>query len=172
MAEKKRIEDIADLPGVGDKIASKLRTAGFQSLRALAVAGTWRVMEATELGEETSRKIIASARETLELGYEPATKVLERRQKVGRITTSSKALDKLLGGRAETGATTEFHGGFGSSKTQVGHQLAVNVQLPEGGGGLGGACLFIDTEATFRPERIIDLAKAGGIDPEEALENG
>jgi len=100
-----------------------------------------------------------------------ADEVLERRQNLGRITTGSKNLDELLKGGIETQAITEAFGQFSSGKTQIGHQLCVNVQLPPAQGGLGGKAVFIDTENTFRPERIVDMAKARGLDPEDALKN-
>ncbi len=77
----------------------------------------------------------------------------------------------MLGGGVETQAITETYGRFGSGKTQIGFQLAVNVQLPPEKGGLGRPCLWIDTENTFSPSRIISMAKAAGLDPQEALEN-
>ena len=55
--------------------------------------------------------------------------------------------------------------------TQLAHQLCVNVQLPEERGGLRGKAVFIDTENTFRPERIQDMARAVGLDEEEAVRN-
>lgn len=167
----KKIKNIEDIPGVGDKVAEKLRSAGYNNMMALAVASPKELTEIAELGEQTATKIINTARDALDIGFESATQVFEKRQKIGRITTMSKNLDGLLGGGVETGATTEFHGGFGSSKTQVAHQLAVNVQLPPEKGGLGGNCIYIDTEATFRPERIKQIAEAAGLDPDTALEN-
>lgn len=167
----KKVESVADLPGVGEKTAEKMKEAGYVDLMAVAAASPGELADAAEIGEPTAEKIIEGARKALEMGFETASKVMERREKVGKITTGSKNLDALLGGGVETQATTEFHGGFGSSKTQVAHQLAVNVQLPEGQGGLGGGCLFIDTEATFRPERIKQMAEAVGLDAQQALEN-
>jgi len=171
MAEKKEIKSVADLPGVGEKIAAKLEQAGFIDLMSVAAASPKELTEAAELGEQTAAKIIEAARDALQLGFESATKILERRQKVGRIVTGSKNLNALLGGGMETGATYEFHGGFGSGKSQVAHQMAVNCQLPPEKGGLGGGCLFIDTEATFRPDRIEQMAKALKMDPKKVLEN-
>lgn len=55
--------------------------------------------------------------------------------------------------------------------TQLGFQLAVNIQLPKGEGGLNGRCLIIDSEATFRPDRIIQIAQARGLDPKKVLKN-
>jgi len=171
MAEKKEIKSVADLPGVGEKIAAKLEQAGFIDLMSVAAASPKELTEAAELGEQTAAKIIEAARDALQLGFESATKILERRQKVGKIVTGSKNLNALLGGGMETGATYEFHGGFGSGKSQVAHQMAVNCQLPPEKGGLGGGCLFIDTEATFRPDRIEQMAKALKMDPKKVLEN-
>ncbi|MGC9130518.1 MAG: DNA repair and recombination protein RadA, partial [Pyrobaculum sp.] len=68
-------------------------------------------------------------------------------------------------------AVTEVVGEFGSGKTQLCHQLAVMVQLPEDRGGLGAKAIYIDTENTFRPERIMQIAKARGLDPDQALHN-
>jgi DNA repair protein RadA len=97
--------------------------------------------------------------------------MLKKRELVKRIVTGSTALNDLLGGGVETQAITEFYGEFGSGKTQIGHQLAVNVQLPEDKGGLGKEVIFIDTENTFRPERIIQMAEAHELDPQKVLEN-
>ncbi|HIQ50312.1 MAG TPA: DNA repair and recombination protein RadA [Nanoarchaeota archaeon] len=171
MTEKgeKKIISLQDIPGIGEKTLEKLRNAGFIDLMSIAAAS---VKELSEIvGEQTAIKIIEVARKALDIGFETAADVYERRKKVVRLTTGSKALDNLLGGGIETQAVTEFHGGFGCGKTQVGFQLAVNVQLPPEQGGLDGACLFIDTESTFRPERIKELAEAVGLDPKKALEN-
>ena len=164
-----KIKAIADLPGVGDKIAEKLKSAGYVDMMAVAAAAPWELEDSAGLGEGTAGKIIQAAREVLDMGFESATKVLERRQKIVRITTGSKNLNNRIGGGVETGSTYEFHGGFGSGKSQLAHQLAVNVQLPIEKGGIDGGCLYIDTEGTFRPERILQMAKALGMDPEEAV---
>ncbi len=95
--------------------------------------------------------------------------VAERRKTVNKIHTGSRAFDDLLGGGVETQAITEFYGEFGSCKTQFGHQLCVNVQRAEDEGGLKGHALYIDTENTFRPERIRQMAEAYDMDPEETL---
>lgn len=163
--------DIANLPGVGEKTGEKLKAAGYVDMMALAAASPLELVDAAALGEPTAAKIIQGARSKLTLGYETATKVMERRKNIKKISTGSKELDDLLGGGVETQAVTEMHGAFGSGKSQVGFQLAVNVQKPVDEGGLGGACLFIDTEDTFRPERIIQLAEGNGMDPEKVLEN-
>lgn len=167
----KEIKSVADLPGVGDKIADKLKAAGYHDLMAVAAASPKELIEIAELGEGTASKIISVARDTLKIGFETATRFLERRQSVGIIKTGSQNLDKLLGGGVETQAVTEMFGQFGSGKSQIGFQLAVNVQLPVGDGGLSGGCLFLDAEATFSPDRIKSMAEALGLDAKEVLDN-
>lgn len=167
----KKIEDISDLPGVGEKIAEKLKESGYIDMMALAAASPMELSTAAEIGEVTASKIIYAAREALNIGFEKASDVLERRQKLGRISTGSKNFDKLLEGGIETQSITETHGAFSSGKSQLGFQLAVNVQLPREKGGLNGGCLFIDCENTFRPERIKQIAEDVGLDPKKVLEN-
>ncbi|MEM0194026.1 MAG: DNA repair and recombination protein RadA, partial [Metallosphaera sp.] len=95
----------------------------------------------------------------------------QERASVKKITTGSQALDGLLGGGIETRTMTELFGEFGSGKTQICHQVSVNVQLPSEKGGLSGKALYIDTEGTFRTERIKAMASALGLEPKEVLQN-
>ncbi len=169
--EPKAVElQLEDLPGVGGTIADKLREAGYTDLMELAVASPGDVAEAAEIGTATAQKIIAEARRKADVGgFESGVTLLERRKKLGRVTTGAKALDELLGGGVETAAITEFSGEFGTGKTQLAHQIAVNIQLPPDQSGLEAETVYIDTESTFRPERIVDMAKSVGLDPTEAL---
>jgi len=163
---------VESLPGVGEATAEKLREAGYVTVESLAVATVAELREAAEIGESQAKKIIAAARRTSEIGaFLTADKVLERRKTVGWITTGSKQLDSLLGGGIETRAVTEVFGEFGSGKSQLAHQLCVNVQLPKEKGGLGGRAVYIDTENTFRPERIMNMAVGLELDPEVVLKN-
>jgi DNA repair protein RadA len=144
---------------------------GFSDPMSIAVASPGELASILEIGVSTATKIIDKTRDMLEIGFTPADKVWEQRQNIGKIKTGSKSLDELLGGGVETQAITEVYGAFGSGKSQIGFQLCLNVQLPADKGGLNGNCLFIDTEATFRPERIIQMAKAMGLDPDKSLKN-
>ena len=163
---------LESLPGVGEATAEKLREAGYDTIESIAVASASELCEVAEISESQAKKIIAAARKAVEIGtFITADKVLERRRAIGWITTGSKALDSLLGGGIETQAVSEFFGEFGSGKTQLAHQLCVNVQLPREQGGLEGKAIYLDTENTFRPERIQDMALALGIDPMKALRN-
>jgi len=163
--------ELDELDGVGEATAEKLRGAGYDSIESLAVATTGELMDAAEIGMRMAVRIINSARDAAKMGYEKATDVMERRKHIGRVLTGSSAFDKVIGGGIETQAITEVYGEFGSGKSQLAHQLCVNVQLPPEKGGLGAKAIYIDTENTFRPERIEQIAKAAGLDTKEALDN-
>jgi len=164
--------DLDELPGVGPAIADKLREAGFNSLEAIAVASPMELVATAEIGEATASKIISTAREAADIGgFETGDKILERRHNIGKLSTGSKSLDDLIGGGLETQAITEFYGEFGSGKTQIAHQLAVNVQLPPEKGGLNGSVIIIDTENTFRPDRIKDMSEGVELDFKDVLKN-
>ncbi len=163
--------EFGDLEGVGPAIAEKLHSAGYDSLESLAVATTGELMEAAEMGMRVAVKVINAARDAAKMGYVKASEVMERRKHLGYISTGSPALDKIIGGGAETQGVTETFGEFGSGKSQIAHQLCVNVQLPPEQGGLGAKAIYIDTENTFRPERIAQMARAVGLDPDGVLEN-
>jgi len=94
---------------------------------------------------------------------------LERRRQVQKLRSRVQSIDDLLGGGFETQALVEVYGEFGSGKTQIGHQLAVNCTLPVEEGGLDGDVFYIDTEDTFRPERITQMARGYGLDPDKVL---
>ena len=164
------VKAVEDLPGVGPATAEKLREAGFTDMMALAVASPNMVAEAAELGTNVAVKIINAAREAVDVGgFETGDVILERRKSVAKLTTCSKAFDELLGGGLETQAITECYGEFGSGKSQMAHQLAVNVTRGEDEGGLDGDTVWIDTESTFRPERIRQMAEAFDLDADAIL---
>jgi DNA repair protein RadA len=168
----KREVALEDLAGVGTTTADKLREAGYTDLMEIAVASPGDIAEAAEIGTAIAMKIIGEARRAADVGsFELGTALLERRKKLGRITTFAKSLDELLGGGVETQAITEFAGEFGTGKTQIAHQIAVDIQLPVDQGGLNAEAVYIDTESTFRPERIVDMAKGVGLDPQETLQH-
>lgn len=165
-----KIKDLEDLPGIGPKTAEKLREAGFRTVESIAVASPKELFEIAEIGESSASKIIEAAREAADVGgFITANELLEKRKFIGKITSGSKRLDELIAGGFETQAIIEAFGEFGSGKSQIAHQLCVNVQLPIEKGGLDGGAIFIDTESTFRPERIIQMAKGAGLDPTEAM---
>ncbi|MBN1860926.1 MAG: DNA repair and recombination protein RadA [Candidatus Thermoplasmatota archaeon] len=169
--DKGDVSPLNDLPGVGPAIADKLIEAGYADMMSIAVSSPKELSEVAEIGEPTAAKIIQAARKKADIGsFETGTALLERRSKIGSITTGSKTFDELMGGKGfDSQAITELFGEFGSGKTQLAHQLCVNVQLPEDKGGLNGHVFYIDTENTFRPDRIIQMAEAYDLDADEVL---
>ena len=165
--EEKKQQSIYDLPGVGAATAEKLMAVGYTDLMSIAVASPAELSEATGMGDAVAKKLIAVARSSLDMGFESGEELLKRREKVIRIKTGSNALNTLLGGGFETGAIVECFGEFGSGKTQIGHSLAVSVQTVE----KDAVAVYIDTENTFRPERIIQLAKGMNLEPDQVLKN-
>ncbi len=169
--EEENEPTIEDLPGVGPATAEKLREAGFDDLLAVAVMSPSELADQAELGEAVSSKIIQGAKKLANIGgFVSGSALLDRRKQVQKLSSGAQSLDELLGGGFETQSICEVFGEFGSGKTQIGHQLAVNTLLPVDQGGLGGEVFYIDTEDTFRPERIAQMANGIGIDPNEALE--
>ncbi|MGC8576474.1 MAG: DNA repair and recombination protein RadA [Thermoproteota archaeon] len=162
--------DIEDIPGIGPATLAKLKEIGYSTPESLATASIIELVKAG-ISEKVASKIISEARGKVETSFVTALDLLEKRKSIRRITTGSKALDELLGGGIETMSITEFFGEFGTGKSQICHQLSVNVQLPYEKGGLAGGALYIDTENTFRPERIMTMAANVGLDPQEALKN-
>jgi len=167
---KKRFEYVEDVPGIGSSTAKKLRELGFQTIESLAMA-TIRELEQAGIGEKKASEIIEVARSSISLSFVRADELLKTRQNVLRLTSGSKKLDELLGGGLETQTITEFYGEYGSGKSQVAHQLCVNVQLSVERGGLNGGALYIDTENTFRTERIAQMARYLGLDLDQVVKN-
>lgn len=167
--------ELEDLPGVGPTIAEKLREAGYMTVASIATAAPAELAEAAEIGESTAKKLGKAAREMADIGgFKTGKDVMARRKEVRKLNFRVADLDELMGGGLETQAITEVYGEFGSGKSQIVHQMAVNVQLPEEEGGLNGSCIYIDTENTFRPERIAQMVEGLGSeigDVEEVLSN-
>ncbi len=162
-----RAPALQDLPGVGAATAEKLMESGFNDMMAIAVATPGELVDATGMSEVAARKIINAARNDLDMGFESGDDLLKKRERVIKIPTGSPSFDGLMGGGFETGAITECFGEFGSGKTQIGHILAVNAQKMDPTANV----IYIDTENTFRPERIKDLAEGVGLDPQQVLAN-
>ena len=167
---KKKYEYLEDLPGIGPATAQKLRELGFHTVESLATA-TARELEPAGISEKRTLEVIQAARSSIALSFIRADELLKMRQNVLRLTSGSKTMDELLGGGLETQTITEFYGEYGSGKSQVCHQLCVNVQLPPERGGLNGGALYIDTENTFRTERVVQMAQHLGLNPEDIVKN-
>ncbi len=163
--------ELEDIKGVGEATAKKLREAGYADIMAIAIASPEELAEAAGITVNMADKIIREARKLVKLDeFKRASVVLEERKSAKRISFGCNSLNNLLGGGVQTRAITEFFGPFGTGKTQISHQLTVMVQLPPEKGGLNGEAIYIDTEGTFRPERLVMIAKARGLDPKKVLD--
>jgi len=175
MSETDEELELDTLPGVGPATKQKLIDAGISNVLDLATAGPMDIADAVDidvtkavdLNNKARKKLVELHR--LEPDFINAADLLQKRKAIDRVSTGSNNLDDLLGGGIETWALTEFYGEFGSGKSQICHTLCVMAQMPRGQGGLEAGSIYIDTEGTFRPERIAEIAEARKLDPEEIL---
>ncbi|KAJ8514689.1 hypothetical protein ONZ45_g7800 [Pleurotus djamor] len=157
--------------GIHPNDIKKLSDAGLNTVESVAFTPKKALISIKGISEQKADKIIAEAQKIVPLGFQSATEVHARRSELVHITTGSKQLDALLGGGIETGAITELFGEFRTGKSQICHTLAVTCQLPVSMGGGEGKCLYIDTEGTFRPVRLLAVAERYGLNGEEVLDN-
>ncbi|MBN1800424.1 MAG: DNA repair and recombination protein RadA [Candidatus Lokiarchaeota archaeon] len=162
--------ELNDIPGIGEVTLKKLKDEGIINIKTLALYPISKLIE-SGIGEKTAVKIVKVAQEMENLGFKSAEIIWEKRKNMKKIHSGSFNLDELLGGGFEPGALTELFGEYRTGKTQLTHQLSVNVQLPYENGGLEGNALYIDTEGTFRPERIIQMADSIDMDYNQVLRN-
>ncbi|MHA1968047.1 MAG: DNA repair and recombination protein RadA [Candidatus Hodarchaeales archaeon] len=159
--EKSFLETIA---GVGPTTRTRLEEAGFGSKEAIALATRSQLTSISGIAEKTATLLIREARSQFDLGLKKGTLYEEAAKSRVKLTSSSEAFDKLLGGGFETGSITELAGENGCGKTQIAHQLAVNsVKYQD------KDVIWIDTEGTFRYNRIVQMAEALDIDPDTVL---
>jgi DNA repair protein RadA len=169
--------EIQDIEGVGPTTARKLKEAGIVSVMDLAVASSDELAVDINSSKETAATFIMAAQRLLresnilEKEFVTAESALEKRKALMRCSTGSNALDELLLGGIETQAVTEFYGEFGSGKSQICHTLSAIATQPAEAGGLNGGVIYIDTEGTFRPERLNQIARARDLEPSHVLKN-
>lgn len=159
------------LEGVASTTIKKLHKAGLVTLEAIAVTPPREIVELTGMGVDTAIKVNTLARLQVDPGFVSASELLETRKHMMKCKTGSSEFDRIMGGGIETGVITEFIGEFGSGKTQICYTLSVLAQRPVEEGGLGGRICVIDTEGTFLPERIVQIAESRGYNSEEILSN-
>jgi DNA repair protein RAD51 len=157
--------------GISAGDVAKLKGAGFHTVEAIAFTPKKQLLTIKGISEVKAEKMIAEASKLVPMGFTLASDFHQRRADVITINTGSKELDKLLGGGIETGGITEIFGEFRTGKTQLCHMLCVVCQLPVDMGGAEGKAIYIDTEGTFRPERLLAVAERYGLNGEEVLDN-
>ena len=159
------MSELTDLPGVGATTAEKLTESGLGTKMSIAVSSPSEISDVAGISEKVARKLIQNARESLKLGFEVASEFAKRREVVKKISIGCKAFDDVLDGGFESGCISEVHGQFGCGKTQLSHLAVVRALLekPE------NKAIFIDTENTFRDDRIKDFAAANGLEAEDVM---
>ncbi|RWS29513.1 hypothetical protein B4U80_11086, partial [Leptotrombidium deliense] len=157
--------------GITSGDVRRLQENGFYTIQAVAYAPKKALVAVKGISEAKAEKIQMEAMKRVPMGFTTATEVFERRAQLVSITTGSKELDKLLGGGIETGSITELFGEFRTGKSQLCHTLAVTCQLPIDSGGAEGKCLYIDTEGTFRPERLVAISAKYNVSGPQVLDN-
>lgn len=157
--------------GVAAADVAKLRQAGVFTVAGIHMQCRKDLALIKGLSDAKVDKIIEAARKLSDCGFTNGSAYLQMRGKVTRMTTGSTALDQLLGGGIESMSITEAFGEFRTGKTQIAHTLCVTCQLPTSMGGGNGKAIYVDTEATFRPERIKPIANRFGLDADAVLNN-
>jgi DNA repair protein RadA len=90
---------------------------------------------------------------------------LEIARSLGKLTSGSSGMDGLLGGGYEEGKITVVFGPSNSGKTQLAIQATVMAASR------GWRSVYVDSESTFRPERVVQMAESRGLDAKAALES-
>ncbi|MFW5852778.1 MAG: DNA repair and recombination protein RadA [Nanoarchaeota archaeon] len=158
---------VTNLPGVGAATAEKLMLSGFDTIMSIAVATPGELVNASGISEVAARKMISSARDKMEMGFESGLDVLKKESLKFKIPIGASMFDTLLGGGIETGAITECFGEFGSGKTQIAHALAVSCQKVDP----TAVAVYIDSENTFRTDRIRQFSEGYELDSDKVLGN-
>ncbi len=159
--------DLEDIPGVGPETAKKLREAGYKTVESIAVASPLELANVVDLPEWKAVKIVQAARKLAGIGGFEHSDIFSRHKSVKRITTGCECLDSLLDGGIRTQALTEIYGNSGCGRTQLCMQLMVTAQLSDE----NVSVVYINTENSFRPERVAKIAERVGLEPEGVLKN-
>lgn len=157
--------------GITDGDIKKLQEAGLHTIEAVAYTPKKMLLAIKGISEAKADKILMEAFKLIPMGFTTASEFHVKRSEIIQLTTGSKEFDKLLQGGIETGSITELFGEFRTGKTQLCHQLAVTCQLPIDMGGGEGKALYIDSEGTFRPERLLAVAERYGLSGSDVLDN-
>lgn len=177
---EKAIEEFKQIKGVGQTVAEKLWDAQFFSVMDIGACPLGEFIEKTNMSKASAQKIIENARTIADIG-KPQTlgEALANESKM-RLTTGCTMLDELLGGGFTPGLITEVYGEPGNGKTQTcftatvlatqdrevkevdadGQEHSVSVWT-------GGHVMYVDTEGTFKPNRIKEIIDARGLDFDE-----
>lgn len=159
--------------GISKSDIDKLIGAGYSTVASVAHTMSKKLANIRGLSDGKVDKIKAAVKLQMPQasGFMTGLEVARKRKRCVRIGTGSKQLNSILKGGFNTMEISEVYGEFRCGKTQLCHTMCVVAQLPKDMGGAEGKVVYIDTEGTFRPERIQQIAERYGVDPDQALEN-
>ncbi|KAJ6018137.1 Meiotic recombination protein dmc1 [Penicillium sp. IBT 35674x] len=158
--------------GIGAADITKLKANGYYTVASVHGATRRTLLKVKGFSEVKVEKIKEAVQKCLpSTGFITAMELFHQRKKVIRISTGSKQFDSILGGGFQSMSISEVFGEFRCGKTQLSHTMSIIAQLPKSMGGADGKVAYIDTEGTFRPERIAQIAERFGVDPGMAQEN-
>merc|ERR1719221_731255 len=157
--------------GISISEIKRLHERGIYTIEALIRIPKKDLILLKAFSEAKVDKILKEASSLVYMGFQAASAILNQRKEIIRITTGSKQFDEMLEGGIEIGSITEIYGEYRCGKTQLCHTLAVTCQLPVEKDGGEGKCLYIDTEGTFRPQRLVQIAMRYGLSPKQCLDN-
>uniref|UniRef100_A0A7S1LBG9 Meiotic recombination protein DMC1 n=1 Tax=Alexandrium catenella TaxID=2925 RepID=A0A7S1LBG9_ALECA len=164
------VEKLQDA-GINAADLKKLKDAGFNTSQSIVFCMRKELLNIKGLSDQKVDKIIEAARKATDAGFVTCTQLVDRQKSRFKLSTGAGKLDQMLGGGVESCSITEFFGEFRCGKTQICHSLSVMAQLPPTMGGANGKVVYIDTEGTFRPERIKQIAEGKGVSAEAAMDN-
>ncbi|CAN0285035.1 unnamed protein product [Lampetra planeri] len=163
--------DMLQKHGINVADIKKLKTVGICTIKGIQMCTRKTLCNIKGISEAKVDKIKEAVSKLIEPGFLTALEYGEKRKNVFHISTGSQEFDKLLGGGVESMAITEAFGEFRTGKTQMAHTFCVTAQLATPKGYAGGKVILIDTENTFRPERLRDIAERFNVDPDAVLDN-
>ncbi|XP_076815469.1 meiotic recombination protein DMC1/LIM15 homolog [Clavelina lepadiformis] len=163
--------DLLQDHGINAADLKKLKQAGICTVKGVQMTTRKSMSNIKGISEAKVDKIKEAASKMITPGFMSALSFSGKRKQVFKITTGSSELDKLLGGGVESMAITEVFGEFRTGKTQLSHTLSITTQLPGANGYTGGKVVYIDTENTFRPDRLRPIADRFNLDQEAVLDN-
>lgn len=157
--------------GINAADLTKLKAAGFNTSQSIVFAMRKDLLSIKGLSDQKVEKIIEAARKSCDAGFLTCAQLVTKQKSRFALSTGATKLDQMLGGGMESCSITEMFGEFRCGKTQICHSLAVMAQLPPNLGGANGKVIYIDTEGTFRPERVRQIAEGKGVSAEAAMDN-
>lgn len=157
--------------GINAADLKKLKDAGFNTSQSIVFAMRKDLLSIKGLSDQKVEKIQEAARKSTDAGFVTCSQLVTKFKSRFALSTGATKLDQMLGGGMESCSITEMFGEFRCGKTQICHSLAVMAQLPPNLGGANGKVIYIDTEGTFRPERVRQIAEGKGVSAEAAMDN-